>query len=282
MNNSSKTKYPDLFCRTYWSTGNYIDEPDQYHIVENRNQFAEQYRLKRCVTHNAPPYVEDYVRTTDNSYPSCFDHKECYVDQDGHYVWIVSPYGAAQGMITGTYELLLNLGWQPIDKLFCASAYTFMKRVPRGCKLRPPLRGKSSPNYQHTRYPDLFRRTYWGEQPSGKTDVETGSAEVDVLFANRNAFAEQYQLVKSKCQSTLPRYIQHMLKDEDMERHCSWMSMECYVNEQHNYVLVIHSTPDLNLPVQPSWQPIHGPLTATATASYVKQVVAKKRRRFET
>lgn len=272
--NSSKTKYHDLYSKTYWGWGTYPSLTDD--IVQNRNRFAEHYRLKRCLGDKVPGYIREYIQVKDEykSNPDWVDHKECYLDQDNNYVWVVSPYSDHY------QETLISLGWQPVDKLYLPSAFSYVKLIPRGCKIKQCIIGNHTPNFYRTKYPDLFRYTSWGRDipKFSNSDSESNCA----IYINRNTFVEQYEINKQMRYSSLPQYVRDTFDDK------YYHLLECYMDQQKNYVLVLHAeTTDKNkmddehAPICQGWQRMDGPLTATTTASYVKQVVAKKRRRVE-
>ena len=109
------TKYPKIYDGTYW--GHFKASEQHYlepKIIENRNNFINDYHIKRsCKT-------PKYVQFKDD--PFLCDHIECYYTTDKKYIILCSPYG-------GERPTLLTKGWKQIPQMYSTSATTFMKEL---------------------------------------------------------------------------------------------------------------------------------------------------------
>lgn len=115
---ADKTKYPELFCDTYWGNcGSNLSVSSR--IIDNRNEFVEEYKLKKYVELLPNVVVSEY----DTISQLCVvDHGECYVDNNGNYVLISSPYDFYD-------ETYVKHGWIPYNDLYNYHATTYVKVV---------------------------------------------------------------------------------------------------------------------------------------------------------
>lgn len=113
----NKTNYPKIFL-CYWANMGYSNEYDE--IIENRNNFIEQYNIKKIANHKLKfiqNFKLDLYRSANSS---LFDHLEIYQDNNDKYVILNSPYGEQN-------EKLINADWEVINPLYSQSATTYIK-----------------------------------------------------------------------------------------------------------------------------------------------------------
>lgn len=82
------TRFPRLYRATYWGAFRLGDNPERITpgIVENRNRFAEGWRLARQV--ERLPLIHPILRRGED-----YDHPELYRDAERRFVFTVSNYG---------------------------------------------------------------------------------------------------------------------------------------------------------------------------------------------
>lgn len=118
---SDLTEHPKLYKDTYW--GNFLSNNDDLNdnspIFANRNKFAKEYKLKRH-THKCTKKIEKEFSYQNTK--CTFDHGEFYVDFEGNYVIVSSPYGCYD-------DKYMALGWTPYHKLYSPMAYTYVKVI---------------------------------------------------------------------------------------------------------------------------------------------------------
>ncbi len=114
------TKYPRLYKNTYWGSfgsDSYDVGPE---IISNRNKFAEKYNLKRLTNRMYKSVAKEFDGSNGNT--CSFDHVEVYVDFNGNYVIVSSPY------CNDDFKYL-RLGWSCYDQLYSGQASTYIKVV---------------------------------------------------------------------------------------------------------------------------------------------------------
>lgn len=125
--NYDQTMYPKIFNKTFWGYFDckFLDE-DKF-IFENRNKFIQEYNIKRCCGNKIPQYIEYDVDLyiTKIKFLGINDHRECYLDEDKNYVFIVSPY--SRNIKEGEEdEFLKNTPFKKIYQLYNPKSITYM------------------------------------------------------------------------------------------------------------------------------------------------------------
>lgn len=123
--NYDQTMYPKIFNKTYWGyfSCKFLDE-DKF-IFENRNKFIQEYNIKRCCGNKIPQYIEyDVDLYFTKKFKNFNDHRECYLDEDKNYVFIVSPY--SRNIKEGEDEFLKDTPFKKIYQLYNPKSITYM------------------------------------------------------------------------------------------------------------------------------------------------------------
>ena len=110
---AAATDFPEIFEGAYWSGFTLSKNPEiTAAVIENRNEFARAWRLKRRSRAYIPrPWLKPYED---------FDHLELFRDEDGALVMIVSNYGGVPPPAA--------LGMKPIPPLYAEGVETFAAR----------------------------------------------------------------------------------------------------------------------------------------------------------
>lgn len=124
--NYQYTQYPNIFKNVYWG---HFKEPIEKNIIENRNNFIKEFDIikKKDLTKKLDNFGWE---ESDND--RMFDHRECYIDKNGNYILIISPYAVInQGEIrrSDIYLSLIQKGFIVYDRLYANSATTFIKKI---------------------------------------------------------------------------------------------------------------------------------------------------------
>ena len=119
-----ETRYPKIFikCRSFGNHCLHADRPYPNDIINNRNQFIEDYRIK-CYYSRIPKYAT--MRSGMNEYGgdcSLFDHQEPYKTIDNKYVIVISTYDRREK----SREKLIENGWTPYNNMYGNGAETFV------------------------------------------------------------------------------------------------------------------------------------------------------------
>ena len=122
---SKITKYSKIYSDTYWGAfklNDHLESTGIAQIIQNRNQFIEEYNIKKCVSHNKS--INKYRKILDEEKTKT-DHLEFYKTIDDNIIVINSPY-----MIEGSESEneLLKTGWEKIEKLYFNEASTYIRR----------------------------------------------------------------------------------------------------------------------------------------------------------
>jgi len=96
MSYSDKTDFPKIYANTHWGRFS-LDNRSNAElkqlegIVKNRNKFINDYEIKKICPKEPKKLIEyiDKIKKTNKT-----DHLECYVNKDGNYVLLNSPYVA--------------------------------------------------------------------------------------------------------------------------------------------------------------------------------------------
>jgi hypothetical protein len=113
------TRYPKIFrhCRSW---GHHYHDPNNYphFIINNRNQFVEDYRIK-CYYRRMPKYVShasgQYSDYNTHRYDTqVYDHLEYYKTIDNRYVVVISPYWLSEE----NRQKLIEIGWTPYNNMY--------------------------------------------------------------------------------------------------------------------------------------------------------------------
>lgn len=109
--NYQLTNYPFIFKNTYWGNFNNANS----NIIENRNRFVEEFKIKRYnykIGHDLKLHYNDPI----------FDHVEFYNTIDGKIIIISSPY--APNVSDAKYEYY---GFNLYSQLYTTPAITYLK-----------------------------------------------------------------------------------------------------------------------------------------------------------
>lgn len=81
--------------------------------------------------------------------------------------------------------------------------------------------------YEGTKYPELFKKTYWGSFTIDNSDVTND------IFNNRNKFIEKFGIIK---RNKLPQYIEKIIEEYRKNIHLD--HIECYKTQDNHYIIV--------------------------------------------
>ena len=121
------TKYPKVFENTWWGQSVY-DIPEK-NIIENRNLFVEEFNILKKKTFLKKLNNFGWLEKDDSR---SFDHNESYIDKEGNYILITSPYMVIHdGQINRpeVFKFLTEKGFVVYDRLYNNNATTFIKKV---------------------------------------------------------------------------------------------------------------------------------------------------------
>ncbi len=123
---ATATRFPHLFRATYWGAFKVGRDAETItpEVVENRNRFARQWRLRRNAG-GVRPYPQ-----RGQGYD--FDHAELYKDAEGWLVLVCSNYGATPPPVV--------LGMVKIAPLYCTGAESYAGRYATRRELRARLK----------------------------------------------------------------------------------------------------------------------------------------------
>ena len=145
IKNYTQTRYPKLYCGSYW--GYNSAEPLNYDetIIENRNRFATEYNLKSRLSKIALRYQEKEGVFEDLNEIKNFKknihgdkysflrqrdvrggrHIEYYKTIDKKIIVVFSPYDTSEIMT----KMALECGYSVIYPLYSTDANTFVKEI---------------------------------------------------------------------------------------------------------------------------------------------------------
>lgn len=113
----TRTQSPKLYEKTYWGHPKYDDSYEK--IIQNRDNFPRDFDIKCYMSKcKRPQYVLKEIE------PRYIDHPEIYINKDGDYVIISSPYDPHEA------DNHLANGWTEVYPMYNTSARTFMKKIP--------------------------------------------------------------------------------------------------------------------------------------------------------
>ena len=132
MNYSDKTNYKNIYGHTYWGAfkveGKLNSNNDKFKkIINNRNSFITDYNIKKCYSTNTPVKLStlvNYMRN-DPKFGSSIDHVEVYLQNDGNYLIVISPYYVS----SEDTKNLIDDGWKKIYDLYSNSTTSFVKVI---------------------------------------------------------------------------------------------------------------------------------------------------------
>jgi len=120
----SLTNYPNIYNGTYWGRFDNHNDRLESSIIENRNNFINDFNIKKVISSKIPQYIRKQIENQDNL---DLDHREYYKNNDNKYVVIISPY-----MKNDDYKkinkFILN-GYERIYNLYSPDALTFYKEL---------------------------------------------------------------------------------------------------------------------------------------------------------
>ncbi len=82
--------------------------------------------------------------------------------------------------------------------------------------------------YEETKYPDLFKKTYWGS-----FIIDNISNITNDILNNRNKFIEEFNIIK---RNKLPQYIDKLIEEYRKDLYLD--HIECYKTSNNNYIIV--------------------------------------------
>ena len=135
---SECTNYPALFQGTGWGR---LKEGRSSHshaqIFANRNRFAEQFSLRRNCERRMRGNRYESEAELPHPYSDLMDHMELYVDGDGVYFSVISPYERAKN----EPQLRDSYGYYAYPDLYSGGAYTYVKAMPvrKGGRVPPEV-----------------------------------------------------------------------------------------------------------------------------------------------
>jgi len=112
------THHPSIFKDTYWGRFKLDDsDGDIFPMFLNRNKIARKFKLKRSVPKpNLKPYI---------------DHSELYLNYDGHYVMLCSPYENSTDI-----DWLQRNGFKETIKIYAPNARTFYMKFYKSAAIK--------------------------------------------------------------------------------------------------------------------------------------------------
>jgi len=155
--NSEMTNYFNIFDGTYWGTYEFNGDNFNSEIINNRNNFVEQFNITKYAR-DLPDYIYNQINPQylfdkgfkyfdisntkslqvrkyfiDNNIKRKFhtDHIEYYQSKD-FWIGIFSPYL----MDEEDHEYALNFGYEPYNNLYSTATTTYIKKIPRCIKYK--------------------------------------------------------------------------------------------------------------------------------------------------
>lgn len=117
---SEITENKKMYNNTYWGQFKLDETHNKYEdfkeIFENRNKFINDYNIVKNVKKSLKN-IEKYIKHLENN-KIRLDHVECYLDKNGNYIFVNSPYTSDETLIKG---------FDKIYKLYANEAITFIK-----------------------------------------------------------------------------------------------------------------------------------------------------------
>ena len=113
----TKTNYPNIFKGTYW--GNLDTNLITHEIIQNRNQFIEDYDIKKSVI------LPRYCKVGMKFHTSLL---EGYLTHDKKYVMLSSVF--SKRYVRG----YISDGWTPIYQLYGITTHSYVKIIPMRCR----------------------------------------------------------------------------------------------------------------------------------------------------
>jgi len=126
--------------------------------------------------------------------------------------------------------------------------------------------------YEKTRYPDLFKNTYWGRYKFG-TEHSTISEE---MIENRNKFVEENN-VKENCDDSLPEYVREIVNKEKAKLYTDHLE---YYKTSNSYLImsnpyIVHEK-DRTKYLKNGWREIYK-LYADQALTFIKVVPIREK-----
>lgn len=150
---SQLTKYPKVFGRCYWGSfpERKVDFEDLPQLIVNRNKFAEDYKLQRCIGYKVSmkikketiipkhDYNKDFAGKYKITYPKAEferlqyefhndtrDHREYYLTKDKKIVAIFTSHNKDE-----EYEKAIKMGFIEVPSLYAIGQISLLKIMDR-------------------------------------------------------------------------------------------------------------------------------------------------------
>jgi len=134
---SSNTKNEKLFKNTYWGNFELSKENNKYEdfeqIFKNRDLFVDEYKIVKN-TEKKQRFICEYLKHLEKTQK--MDHTEVYIDSDGKYIIVNSPYGEEKQI----------KGFEMIYKLYASSATTYIKKITKE-EMKNEIGGKTQKEF---------------------------------------------------------------------------------------------------------------------------------------
>ena len=122
--------------------------------------------------------------------------------------------------------------------------------------------------YSNTKYPNIFKDTYWGRGPSDDP------FSMNEIVLNRNNLVETYDIKK-----VLHSYPSYIKKEFELLGNYA-DHIECYITNNKNYILIssIYINSNINIDsIMKGWVSVDK-LYSLSTITYMKLIEMKKRK----
>ena len=115
------TKYPSIFKKSNW--GRTLYDPNENEIIENRNMFVTNFRVKEYRSYIPNEFINDLFAIKH------FDHIEYYVTENRDTIILVSVSEWAN-----LDDYFQNLGFNKYNKLYTPCSNTYFGIIPHNWK----------------------------------------------------------------------------------------------------------------------------------------------------
>jgi hypothetical protein len=136
MRNYEATRHPELYRETHWGLFKIKDEACIREIIEARNRFADEFRLRSSTYLQTASWAMDEAmpELTGRTFMCDFvDHRETYRTQDKGVVLVVSPYQPDSYTLPAVG---VAVGFRPYPRMYHPHALTFVATYPSIAAIR--------------------------------------------------------------------------------------------------------------------------------------------------
>jgi len=128
-----------IFEHCYW--GNFGYDTVNEDILDNRIKFLNEYKIVKAANGKYPQYVLQWAHHgliglshwEHVNHNGLLDHSEEYIDEDGNFIFVFSPYGDSikcYDSRENSIDLINTAGWELLEyNIYSNQALTFVLRV---------------------------------------------------------------------------------------------------------------------------------------------------------